>query len=336
MRPNLYFLSLQTFFYLQTKIYRTKVLILQIMQFTPQTTPENTPFTQLLKLGLFAVIGLILVTIATILVMIFTNGPSIFGNPKALAGLQMSMPVLKIILVIQQILVFLLPAALLAYTEKIRLARFYALRAPKVNLLLIVLLLMICAVPILGLSAEWNQNMTFPKSLSWLEKWMVELEKQGEVTTKAILKMDGLGSLLINLFVIALMPALCEEFLFRAALQRTLLRMIANPHVAIWLSAIIFSTIHFQFFGFLPRMLLGAAFGYIYFWTKSLWYTVFAHFLNNGYAVAVAYYLQQKNLPMEQANDASFAWYGYLISAILTLALCRLLSTAASKEPTDQ
>ena len=167
--------------------------------------------------------------------------------------------------------------------------------------------------------------MTFPSTFKWLEKWMRELENQGEETTEAILKMNNIGGLFINLFVIAMIPAICEEFIFRGALQRVFIKMIRNPHVAIWIAAAIFSTIHFQFFGFFPRLFLGAAFGYIYFWTKSIWYTVFAHFLNNGYAVVIAYYFQKQNLPFKQADETSIAWYGYLISAILTLDLFSLL-----------
>lgn len=174
--------------------------------------------------------------------------------------------------------------------------------------------------------------MVFPEVLKGIEQWMRKMEDEGAKTTAAILKMKSIGDFLITLFIIAIVPAICEEFLFRGALQRTFLRWIKNPHVAIWISAIIFSTIHFQFYGFFPRLFLGAAFGYIYFWTGSLWYTIFAHFLNNGFAVGMAWYFQKNNLPLNNDEEIPIQWYGYIISAILTLALFKLLKDRTAKQ----
>lgn len=305
------------------------------MQPTQTFKEESAPLIQLLKLGLFVTIGLVIIVFLSYVLIFLANGNEIFRNPKLLANVQFSIPVLKIILVAQQILVFLLPAIALSIFEGRRPTTFYDIRKPKLNLLFIVLMLMLCSIPILGLTAELNQKMVFPSFLKWLEEWMINLEKQGEETTEAILKMNNIGALLINLFVIAIIPAICEEFIFRGALQRIFIKMVRNPHVAIWISAAVFSTIHFQFFGFFPRLFLGAAFGYIYFWTKSIWYTVFAHFLNNGYAVVIAYYFQKQNLPLKQADETSIAWYGYLISAILTLALFKLLKDQSLNNNAD-
>jgi membrane protease YdiL (CAAX protease family) len=227
----------------------------------------------------------------------------------------------KVLLVAQQIGLFLTPAILLSIIEGKKLAKFYGLAIPKVNLLLLVAVLSICWMPLMGLSNELNQKLALPDFLKGVERWMKQTEADLAKTTAAILKMQSVGDLLINLFVIAIVPAICEELVFRGALQRTIFRLKSNPHVAIWLSAIIFSTIHFQFYGFLPRMLLGAAFGYIYFWTGSIWYAVFAHFLNNAYAVCLAFYLQSKNQSYTNVDDVNMQWYGYLISGILTIAL---------------
>lgn len=227
----------------------------------------------------------------------------------------------KILVVAQQIGLFLVPAVLIAVIEKKKLSTFYGLKAPKVNWLLLVAILSICWMPILGLSNEWNQKMAFPEFLKGIERWMRAMEDSAAKATEAILKMNNVGDLLVNLLVIAVTPAICEELIFRGAVQRTIFRIKSNPHVAIWISAAIFSAIHFQFYGFLPRLLLGAAFGYVYYFTGSIWYAVFAHFLNNAYAVCVAYYLQINNQSYTNAEDIDMPWYGYAISAILTLAL---------------
>ncbi len=187
-------------------------------------------------------------------------------------------------------------------------------------------------MPLMSWINETNQKMVLPDFLKGVEAWMRRMEDEGAKTTTALLKMKSIGDLLINLIVVALVPAICEEFLFRGGLQRTFLRWIKNPHVAIWISAIIFSAIHFQFYGFFPRLLLGAAFGYIYFWTKSLWYTIFAHFLNNGFAVGIAYYFQRNNMPINADEEIPVQWYGYIISAILTLALFKVIKDKTVKE----
>lgn len=83
----------------------------------------------------------------------------------------------------------------------------------------------------------------------------------------------------------ALCPAITEEFFFRGALQRLIGKWNPNPHFVIWSAAILFSAFHLQFYGFIPRMLLGAYLGYLLLWTRSIWIPVFAHFINNATAV---------------------------------------------------
>lgn len=304
------------------------------MQINQPVKPENHPLLQLLLLVLGAFVGLIIFGIIGFVLCLGIYGFDLVKNTAWTTGADLRyVGALKILLTAQQIGLFLTPAIVLALFEGKKPSRFYGMSVPKPNILLIVFLIMLCAIPILGLSSEINQKMVFPDFLKGLEKWMRNMEDQGAITTEAILKMKTWGQFFINLTVIAIMPAICEELIFRGGLQRVFLRLIKNPHVAIWLSAAVFSTIHFQFFGFVPRLLLGAAFGYIYFWTGSIWYTVFAHFLNNAYAVAVAFYLQRNNMPINTADNTTVAWYGYLISAILTLALFFVLKEKTKKEP---
>jgi membrane protease YdiL (CAAX protease family) len=296
------------------------------MQFTQSSKQENHPFLQLLILGVGAFIGLIIALIIGFLISLSIYGIDLIKDVRWMTGNDLRyVGALKILLTAQQIGLFLFPAIALGIFEGQKPQRFYGMEKPKLTELAIVLLLMFCSQPLLGLINEWNMNMHLPDSLNYLEQWMRELEDEGAITTKAILSGRSITSLAINLFVVALVPAICEELVFRGGLQRTFLRIFKNPHVAIWMGAAIFSTIHFQFFGFFPRLLLGATFGYIYFWTGSIWYTVFAHFLNNAYAVAVMWHLQRNNLPIDKVDEMDIAWYGYLISAILTLALFWIL-----------
>lgn len=295
--------------------------------------PENSPFLQLLYLLLFALIGVVVFAVLGFAVVFFTSGMD--GLRAAATNDYSDVSAFKILLVAQQIGLFLVPAIFLSIIEGKKPTHFYGLDAPKLNLLLLVAILSICWMPLMAFSNEWNQKMVFPGFLKGIESWMREMEDNMMKTTEALLKMKSTGHLLVNLLVIAVVPAICEEFLFRGAVQRTIFRIKSNAHVAIWLSAIIFSTIHFQFYGFLPRLLLGAAFGYVYFWTGSIWYAVFAHFLNNAYAVCVAYYLQANNQSYNNAEDISMPWYGYLISVILTLALFGLVRKLGAGKSED-
>ena len=99
---------------------------------------------------------------------------------------------------------------------------------------------------------------------------------------------DSIVQLFINIFVIAIIPGFCEELMFRGWIQRSLIKR-NNPHVAIWVTAIIFSAIHFQFYGFIPRMILGAILGYAYYYTGTLWASIIMHALNNTVAVVMGF-----------------------------------------------
>jgi membrane protease YdiL (CAAX protease family) len=110
---------------------------------------------------------------------------------------------------------------------------------------------------------------------------------------KNLLLVDQPYELWFNLFIIAVVPAIGEEFIFRGILQKKLVEQMKNPHVAIWLAALIFSAIHMQFQGFLPRMLLGAILGYLYHWTGNLWVPIFAHLVNNGVQIVGQYFFQK-------------------------------------------
>ena len=88
--------------------------------------------------------------------------------------------------------------------------------------------------------------------------------------------------------MVAMIPAIGEELLFRGVLQKQLIKGLGNAHVAIILTAVIFSAFHLQFLGFFSRALLGMLFGYLYYWSKNMWYPILTHFTNNGLALLLA------------------------------------------------
>ena len=189
-------------------------------------------------------------------------------------------------------------------------------------LLLIGVVLMFISLPVTNQLTRWNEAMSFGGVFEKLEEYLKMLEETAAATTEKMLNVDTIGGLLLNLLVIALIPAVGEELTFRGVLQQGLMRRVKSPHVAILLSAAIFSFIHFQFYGFLPRMFLGILLGYMFYITGSLWASIAMHFVNNGTAVVV-YYLNHKgvvNVDVEHFGEAQSPWL-VGISAVVTIAL---------------
>jgi len=293
------------------------------MNFLYPEKPERSAYLQLLILCAYALAGLIAFSMIGFLVLLAMYGQTVLTDPIALAsGDPKYLNGLKVFQILSSIGLFLAPPLLLALTERKKIKDFYQFKKPQSTLLAMVLLLMIVSMPFMEWTALWNQKMHLPEFLKPLEVWMKAKEAEAMRMTMVLLNVNGILDFLLNLFMIALLPAVAEELMFRGGVQRSFNRMFGNPHLAIWLSAFIFSAIHLQFYGFLPRLLLGAAFGYIYLWSGSLWYAILAHFLNNGFAVCMAWYLQIKNLPFNQTEQTfNFQWYGYVFSLLLTVIL---------------
>jgi len=191
--------------------------------------------------------------------------------------------------------------------------------------------IMICAIPAINLLADLNGRIELPKSFDSIEQKLRAMEEAAAALTERFLKADNIGELLLNIGLMALLPALAEELSFRGTLQQILAdsqESRAKSHMAIWITAFIFSAVHMQFYGFIPRMLMGAMFGYIFVWTCSLWVPIVMHFTNNALAV-LAYYLTA-NSPKLTANSTNIAdtigagdtwWVGVLSLLITCLGL---------------
>jgi membrane protease YdiL (CAAX protease family) len=169
---------------------------------------------------------------------------------------------------------------------------------------------------------QWNKNWKLPSFLSEFESWAQAKELQLERLTKVLVSFASPQEFFIGLLVIAVLAGLTEEFFFRGLIQTELLRAFRQPHVAIWLTAFFFSAIHMQFYGFVPRMLLGALFGYLYVWSGNLWLPIVAHITNNGFSLIVVYLHQQSPLPLDVENEAA-PWPIVIVFLVLTVFLIR-------------
>jgi membrane protease YdiL (CAAX protease family) len=219
-------------------------------------------------------------SITTILNQLITNPAEVKNGWYALMMLQGTVHFLS----------YLLPSLLFwHYIERKSIGQFDFKETPAFRVWLIALLIVLVSIPINSKFIEWNSAMKLPDALSGMELWMREKEDQLSVMTAFMTNYTQFGQLLIALFVVVLLPAVGEEVLFRGIIQRKLVGLWGNYHVGIWVAAAIFSAIHFQFYGFLPRMMLGALFGYLYYWTGSLWVAILAHFVNNGFVLIMVY-----------------------------------------------
>jgi membrane protease YdiL (CAAX protease family) len=179
---------------------------------------------------------------------------------------------------------------------------------------------------------EWNQSWSFPEFLSGFEDWARALEDDLAATTEKFTDFQNFGQFALGMLVISILPGIGEELLFRGVVQNSLHRWTKNPHVAIWIAAFLFSFIHFQFFGLVPRMVLGAIFGYLYVWSGNLWYPIIAHMTNNGISVLVVYLVNIGMIDMDIDETESIPMYVTLIGLVLFLALMFLFKKQTSQK----
>lgn len=184
-------------------------------------------------------------------------------------------------------------------------------------------LVIICSVPFLSALVAWNASAHFPGALHGFELWARDKEDQAAGLTKFLTDFNSPARLLVGLVVIAVVPAVAEELVFRGGVQRCLVQWFGSRHVGVWLAAAIFSAIHVQFFGFVPRFVLGLVLGYLYEWSGNILVSMAAHFTQNAFQLILLYLAQGKHLPSSFDPDSTqpLPWPTVLASAVLTAGL---------------
>lgn len=224
----------------------------------------------------------------------------------------------------QNIFVFILPALLVAWLTSNSPNKYLEIStAPLLRQLVGMLIIYILITPAMNVIIDWNQNASFPDSLSSFESILRSMEEAAAKTTNEVLSDSSIWGLASGLLVVGCLTGFAEEMFFRAGLQRALVSAGINGNTAVWTVAFIFSVLHFQFFGFVPRMLLGAFFGYLYLYGKSIWLSSVAHALNNS-VVVVSYWVNARfgaDFNPESFGIAnSSTSYLFYLSIILTAA----------------
>ena len=192
---------------------------------------------------------------------------------------------------------------------------------PQPKIFLLTALTVLSSGPLIYALYDFTANLPFPESWAAWQENIRAGEEQAEKTIGLLLSRADTTAVLLNLLILVLIPAVGEELIFRGLLQRMLLTASGKPHLAIWITAALFSAIHFQWFGFVPRMLLGACFGYLVIWTGSLLPAIFGHLINNGLAVLGEYAMQQGWVDWEVESLMTLPWYVVLLSSLLCAGL---------------
>jgi len=254
---------------------------------------------------LFAIICFFALVLSPITVLITASNPS-------------SINLMKISQLILSVGVFIFPPFVLAFLcSKKPLAYLWLNQKTSWLDAGYVILFMLIIIPFVNLLGEMNQQLVLPKFMAGLESTLKSMEDQANKLVEQMLQVHGYAALLFNVFLIALLPAIGEELFFRGALIRVFQNW-KGMIPAIWIVAILFSTIHLQFYGFVPRLLMGAFFGYLILWSGNIGLAVIAHFINN--VVAVLFYYFKFNgvkLPdIDAVGTGNTLWIGIASGAI--------------------
>ena len=245
------------------------------------------------------------------------------------------------ILTVQDVIAFILPAivAMVLFYRR----PWHAMcldRAPSWRALLVVVLFYIVSLPAMNWLVALNEGMSLPSWMSGVEQMMRSLEDSAAETTKQLLDIHSVGELLACILVVGVMAGLSEEILFRGAMQRTMQDSRLGTHAVVWIVAIIFSAFHMQFYGFIPRMVLGLWLGYLLVWTGSLWVPIIAHTLNNSTVVFCSYLANKGVIPEDFGDnlglpvDGGFPWIA-IISLLASTALAIWASRHLTAHPKE-
>jgi len=250
------------------------------------------------------------------LLFFIVGGLTIFGSLSLLAGKLFfpdalnSRGFLYITNSISTFGIFFVPALLFSYSATKK--WFSYSEADKVaprQMVGYVLILALFILPIIACLGHFNEQITLPESMQKIEVWMRQMEEAGKVFTKTLTANSTIPILSANIIIMALLPAVFEEFLFRGTIQPFFTKWFANKHLAIILTAFIFSAIHFQFYGFIPRFLLGIYLGYLLIWGKSLWLPITAHFMHNAVSIILDFIAQKQGIDLEAIDPSQITGF---------------------------
>lgn len=286
---------------------------------------KSSPQSKIIYLFIFCFAGLILA------------GSLVMGLSTIIGVETMESPLgIRLSSAIQMVFMFFMPAYTLMIWSDYEPESFLGLKnfKDKGYLFWLAFLILLVSSPFINLLLQLNQSMALPSWLNNLEEWMQTLEASAETTTLKLLSGTSIWGYLGNILVVGVFAAVAEEVFFRGVLQQLLVKLFKNIHVGVCVTAFIFSLLHLQFYGFLPRFVLGLILGYSFVWSKSLWIPIFIHFLNNSLTISLNFFLKDNSIYNSLENtsiSAPFVIFG-LMCLILTVILFIHFHSKAQEE----
>lgn len=283
-------------------------------------------FTRLVMLVGLMIVSMLVVLVAGALAALPFWSEQImkFAGGEALTAVPENLNLLRYFQVITHVGLFVVPSLAFAWIVSNRPYRYLtANRRPAAGSLLLAVLIMVSALPLVSLLNQLNQQLSLPASLESLETWMRQTEAAAEQMTRFFVLTGSWQDLLFNLFMIAILPAIGEELLFRGIVQRLFSRWTGSGHAAVLITALLFSAMHMQFLSFLPRFALGAVLGYLFLWSGKIWIPIFAHFFNNAAALMLYFLFHRGVIPYEM-DEISLGTAGSILALAGTVLLVGL------------
>jgi len=229
---------------------------------------------------------------------------------------------IKFIQAFQHISIFLIPALCVSYLMTGNISKYLRLNSlPGLRLSILVLFLAMVLIPFIADLGIWNSKLILPSWLSGLEEWMSRKETEAAKLTGWLIYSGSIAGLIINILIIAVLPALGEEFLFRGLLQDIFTGLFKSPHIGIIFTALLFGIFHLQFYGLVPRMVLGLVYGYLFYWSGTIWLPVFAHFLNNLVPVVIAHFMGWEQMNKNIQDLMHGEGYRFFLPMVLSAML---------------
>ena len=278
---------------------------------------KTTKFERLFILLALIIIGLILGTVIGFAYVFITK-----SNPQDLNSL-------RFMQISSQLFTFVFPPIGYAFLVKNEPVKALGLKKSNILWFLIGTAMIFAIMPFNSIISEWNANLTLPDSMSRLEYLMKQMQESATEMIEKFVSVDTIGGLILNLFMIAGLAALGEELLFRSIIQTSLIKICKNAHIGILIASAIFSFIHLEFYGFVPRLILGMLLGYMFYFSGSIWIPMLMHFLNNGTVVFI-YFLNNKGITNIDVDTFGQTSIPILILSIVVMIVLFIFSVKYS------
>jgi membrane protease YdiL (CAAX protease family) len=240
-----------------------------------------------------------------------------------------SIHTMRIAMFIQSVCIFFIPSIAFIYLCQENPNSYLGIGKKQRNdiqLLVLCVILIVVIQPLITSISYYNQQLVLPESMASLQNWMRESEESAKKSFSLLFADKSISGFFLNLFILAVVAGIVEEFFFRGCLQQIVQRIVINQHLTIWITAIIFSAIHFQFYGFVSRLLLGALLGYIFVWSRNIWIPVLVHIAHNAINVLFAFlYFGTEKYEQYENFSISERWSIILPSLLISVSLLTLI-----------